>query len=163
MDDNPAVGEGGETPKPKSKRTYNTSGLRKKKRKFTRTLNSDQKSSIDLDPIRVQMGNPKANAQQIRSYLDTASECRPGKRSPLKATVKRERSYFRGALQQLQKLYEKRGKRLERLEADKKGLLKRIKAKTNDSKEYTDSIIRDANVIYADAHRLMEDANTKQR
>ena len=115
MDNNPAVGEGGGTLKPKPKRTYNTSGLRKKKRKFTRTRERHQKqSSIDLDPIRVQMGNPKANAQQIRSYIDPAPECQPGKRSPSKAIVKFERGYYRGALQRLQKLYEKRGERLER-------------------------------------------------
>ena len=109
------------------------------------------------------MGNPKANAQQIRSYIDPAPECQPGKRSPSKAIVKFERSYYRGALQRLQKLYEKRGERLERLKADKKGLLKRIKAEAKASNEFTSSIIRDANAIYADAHRLMEDANTKQR
>ena len=52
LNNNPAVGEG--TPKPKLKRTYNTSGLRKKKRKFIRTQKSHKKqSSIDLDPIRV--------------------------------------------------------------------------------------------------------------
>ena len=162
--DDPAVGEGGCTPKPKPKRTYNTSGLRKKKRKFAHTKKSDKKqSSFDLDSIRVQMGNPKANAQEIRSYLDPAPDRQPSKRSPSKVTVKRERSYYRGALQRLEKLYEKRGARLERLAADKKGLLKRIKAEAKASEEYTSSIVRDADAIYSDAHRLMEDANAKQR
>ena len=163
-DNNPAVEEAGSTPKPKSKRTYNTSGLKKKKRKFTRTQKSHKKqSSIDLDSIRFQMENPKANAQQIRSFTDPAPVYQPGKRSPSKATVKFERGYYRGALQRLEKLYEKRGARLERLAADKKGLLKRIKAEAKALEEYTSSIIRDADAIYSDAHRLMEDANVKQR
>ena len=55
------------------------------------------------------------------------------------------------------------GGRLERLEADKKGLLKRMKAEAKASQEVTTLIMSEANGIYDDAHRLMEDANTKQR
>ena len=136
---------------PKPKRAYNLSGLNKRKRKFCRNLKTHQKqSATNFMAIREEMGQPNANAQTMSCYLHPTQEpghCRPS--PPQK--VRKQRDYYRGALKRLQNSFKKRGERIKRLEAEKQGLLNRIKAEKKASEEYTDSITRDVDTVYSNA------------
>ena len=62
------------------------------------------------------------------------------------------------ALNNLQTSHDWRGKRVEKLMAEKRGILDIIRDKKKESKRYTDAILLDAEKVYSDAFVLMEEA-----
>ena len=75
--------------------------------------------------------------------------------SPTKADVKRERSSLKRAFNHLQMSHEYRGRRVENIMAEKRGLLARINDSKKESKRYTDNTLLDSDKLYLYAFVLM--------
>ena len=98
-----------------AKRTYNTSGLKRRKRKLGRHRKGKQKrTSFDFTASREAIGKPNANAQEIAAALNSqdapSTDAPPpimNPRSPSKKAVKRERNKLRKALNNLQSCYDR--------------------------------------------------------
>ena len=176
MEENPAVAAGNQklndddqisSDKPKAKRVYNTKGFKKRKaigRHKSGHRNKNQKqSSHNWAASREVIGDPNANAQQIAAALAPAQPTRPRQRSPSKATVKRQRNKFKGEYNKLKFLVQRRGRKIKKMEAEKKGLLIWLNSKKKASQEYTDITIKDVNIkLQLTTDKLNEALNNKR-
>ena len=89
-------------------------------------------------------------------------ELRESHQSPTKADVKRERSSLKSTFNHLQTSHECRGRRVESLMAEKRGLLTRINDGKKESRRYTDYIVLDADKVYSYAFTLIDEAKEKK-
>ena len=176
MEENPAVAAGNQklndddqisSDKPKAKRVYNTKGFKKRKaigRHKSGHRNKNQKqSSHNWAASREVIGDPNANAQQIAAALAPAQPTRPRQRSPSKATVKRQRNKFKGEYNKLKFHFQKRANKIKKLEAEKKGLLVWLSQEKKASREYTDSIIKDADIKFKLTNDKLNEALNNKR
>ena len=90
-------------------------------------------------------------------------QLRDSHRIPTKADVKSYRSSLKRLFNNLQTSHECRGRRVENLVAEKRGVLARINDEKKESKSYTDAILFDAKKVYSYAFVLMEKAKEKKR
>ena len=173
MEENPAAAAG--NPKlsnddqttsenPKAKRVYNTKGFKKRKAIGRHKFSGKKKqSSHNWAASREVIGDTNANAQQIAAALTPAQPTRPSQRSPSKATVKRQRNAYKGECNKLKFHFRKRGSKIKKLEAEKKGLLVWLSQEKKASREYTDSIIKDADIkLKLTNNKLNEALNNKR-
>ena len=173
MEENPAAAAG--NPKlsnddqttsenPKAKRVYNTKGFKKRKAIGRHKSSGKQKqSSHNWAASREVIGDINANAQQIAAALTPAQPTRPSQRSPSKATVKRQRNAYKGKLTNLKFHFQKRGSKIKKMEAEKKGLLTWLNKEKKASREYADSIIKDADIkLKLTNNKLNEALNNKR-
>ena len=172
MEENPAAAAG--NPKlsnddqttsenPKAKRVYNTKGFKKRKAIGRHKSSGKQKqSSHNWAASREVIGNINANAQQIAAALAPAQPTRR-QRSPSKATVKRQRNAYKGKIINLKFHFQKRGSKIKKLEAEKKGLLIWLSQEKEASREYTDGIIKDADIkLKLTNNKINEALNNKR-
>ena len=125
-------GEEDNLPKPKPKIIYNTVVFRKSKICIIRHKKGKQKQTThEFSASRAAIGIHNYNIQKISSALVGDYQLRYSHRSPTKADVKRDRIYLKRALNHLKTSSEWRGGRVEKLVAEKRGLLARI----NDDKK----------------------------
>ena len=179
MEENPAAAAGSQqlsnddqttSENPKAKRVYNTKGFKKRK-KLGRHKNGHQsknqkQSSHNWAASREVIGDINANAQQIAAALAPArthTTQSNHQRSPSKDTVKRQRNKFKGEYNKLKLHFQQRGSKIKKLEAEKKGLLTWLNKEKKASREYADSIIKDADIkLKLTNNKLNEALNNKR-
>ena len=172
MEENPAVAAGSQklnnddqisSDKPKAKRVYNTKGFKRRKTLGRHKSGKQKQSTQNWAASREMIGNLNANAQEIAAALTPAQPTRPSQRSPSKATVKRQRNAYKGECNKLKFHFRKRGSKIKKLEAEKKGLLVWLSQEKKASREYTDSIIKDADFKFKLTNDKLNEALNDKR